>query len=41
MHTRTWCYEEKSEICTIPEIARLPLELAPAGFVLFAPTARS
>ena len=41
MRTRTWCYEEKSEMCTIPEMAHPPLELAPAGFVLFAPTARS
>lgn len=33
--------KKRAKYVPIPEMARLPLELAPAGFVLFAPTARS
>lgn len=33
--------KKRAKCVPIPEMARLPLELAPAGFVLFAPTARS
>ena len=32
--------KKRAKCVPIPEIARLPLELAQAGFVLFAPTAR-